>query len=242
MIKEAIDRILSLSKIRTFTKDDQTYTKDSISRIKRPEQTAVLSLNLRNLAGLIDYIENIPELHRDHLIMVIKSPVMVSLMSEINPVNDNTQFEFANAKMELEGFQFGGWHDLEGFIIQLLGKFEATPDRDGILEMLANLSNENVVDVNDNKFTQKLQVKTGLTTKANVEVKNPVLLKPFRTFREVNQPESNFVLRYRNDKRGGGGGGIEAALFEGDGGRWQLEAIANIKAYLVQKVSIPVIG
>ena len=63
-----------------------------------------------------------------------------------------------------------------------------------------------------------------------------VTLKPFRTFREIEQPESEFILRYQNRN------GIEAALFEGDGGCWKLDAILRIKEWLSDKTEIPVIG
>ncbi|GAG24824.1 unnamed protein product, partial [marine sediment metagenome] len=95
----------------------------------------------------------------------------------------------------------------------------------------------------DNKFSQSLQIKTSLTTKANVVIENPINLKPYRTFREVDQPESNFILRYIDSKHPQNrSGGIEAALFEGDGGAWKLEAIQNIKNWLTEKTEIPVIG
>lgn len=240
MLREFVDKLLELGDIRTLFLGDLVYTKDNIHRMRKPEQEPVKAIQLCNLAGIVDYIERIPAEHKDHLLLVIKSPTLVSLMSEINPVNDNTQFEFATAKMEFENFHFGHWYDMESFIIELLGKFETTDDLSGMLEMLSSIANDRVIEMNDDKFTQKLQIKEGLSGKANVEVKNPVSLKPFRTFREVDQPESKFVLRYQNDKRGGGG--IQGALFEGDGGRWQLDAIAKIKAYLVGKVTIPVIG
>lgn len=57
-------------------------------------------------------------------------------------------------------------------------------------------------------------------------VPNPVYLKPFRTFTEITQPESAFVLRMRES------GGIQVALFEADGGAWKNEAILAIKDYL----------
>ena len=54
-------------------------------------------------------------------------------------------------------------------------------------------------------------------------------LKPFRTFLEVAQPESEFILRV-NDK-----GNI--GLFEADGGVWKLEAKRNIAAYFEKELA-----
>jgi len=55
-------------------------------------------------------------------------------------------------------------------------------------------------------------------------VKNPVTLTPYRTFREVAQPVSPFVLRFNED--------AQAALFTGDGSVWKLEAVGLIAEYL----------
>ena len=56
-----------------------------------------------------------------------------------------------------------------------------------------------------------------------VEVKPRVLLRPFRTFLEVEQPESEFLLRVHPEE------GI--GFFEADGGIWKLEAKKNIADY-----------
>ena len=61
-------------------------------------------------------------------------------------------------------------------------------------------------------------------TVADVTVKNPVELTPIRTFREIEQPESPFVLRF--DENG------NCALFTGDGAAWRLLAVARIAEYL----------
>lgn len=49
---------------------------------------------------------------------------------------------------------------------------------------------------------------------------------PFRTFLEVEQPESEFLLRVDAEK------GI--GLFEADGGIWKLEAKRNIAEYFAK--------
>ena len=57
-----------------------------------------------------------------------------------------------------------------------------------------------------------------------VPVPNPVALVPFRTFIEVEQPESKFVFRVKD--------GPQMGLFEADGGEWRLAAMLRIKEYL----------
>ena len=73
-----------------------------------------------------------------------------------------------------------------------------------------------------------------------VALPNPVRLKPYRTFREVSQPGSLFVVRA---KRADDGGLPKVALFEADGGKWKLEAIDNIRQYLTSKIAdIPILA
>ena len=62
-----------------------------------------------------------------------------------------------------------------------------------------------------------------------VAVKPRVPLRPYRTFLEVEQPESEFLLRL--DDNGNVG------LFEADGGMWKQTAKASITAYFEEKLA-----
>lgn len=68
------------------------------------------------------------------------------------------------------------------------------------------------------------------TSKGEALIPNPVVLKPYRTFLEVDQPESAFIFRMKE------GHGVECAIFEADGGAWMMEAMQNIKAYLEKEL------
>lgn len=82
---------------------------------------------------------------------------------------------------------------------------------------------ENVKNVLS-KHSQKVTVKTGVASVSDAVVPNPVTLAPYRTFPEVEQPESKFIFRMKE--------GPTAALFEADGGAWRNTAILGIKEYL----------
>ena len=60
----------------------------------------------------------------------------------------------------------------------------------------------------DDGVGQTVTAKSGVTRTTKVDVKNPWMLAPFRTFPEVAQPESPFILRMDKDS--------QCALFEGD--------------------------
>lgn len=62
------------------------------------------------------------------------------------------------------------------------------------------------------------------------QIPNPVHLKPYRTFLEVDQPASDFIFRMRDNH------GVDCAIFEADGGAWEMEAMQNIKSYLQKEL------
>jgi hypothetical protein len=66
------------------------------------------------------------------------------------------------------------------------------------------------------------------------KVVNPrVTLKPFRTFREAEQPSSDFIFRVKADEIKGN----LCALFEADGGYWKIAAMQNVRTWLQNKLA-----
>jgi len=61
-----------------------------------------------------------------------------------------------------------------------------------------------------------------------VAIKPRVMLTPYRTFLEVEQPTSEFLLRLNDEG--------EVGLFEADGGMWALTAKDRIAAYFEEKL------
>ena len=81
----------------------------------------------------------------------------------------------------------------------------------------------------DNGISQEVSVRTGAVLKEQQTVQPIVRLQPYRTFLEVEQPASDFLLRL--DKEG------RPALYEADGGAWKLEAKRSIAAYLGEQLA-----
>ena len=105
-------------------------------------------------------------------------------------------------------------------------KFIQNNDRDLLLKFAGTVESGTVAQYGDDGVTQKATIKTGLASKGEAILPNPVRLKPFRTFLEINQPESDFIFRMRE------GRGVECAIYEADGGAWQIEAMQRIKVYI----------
>ena len=93
-----------------------------------------------------------------------------------------------------------------------------------LLDLLSRMSKDSGVTTKDNGVSQTVEVKAGVSLKQNVEINPRAKLQPFRTFLEVEQPESEYLLRVDETGRIG--------LFEADGGVWKLEAKQNVKEYL----------
>lgn len=85
------------------------------------------------------------------------------------------------------------------------------------------------MSTNDNGISQTVEARQGVALKTTVQIKPRVPLRPFRTFQEVEQPESEFLIRL--DEEGNIG------LFEADGGMWKLTARQTVKAFLEEKLA-----
>ena len=132
------------------------------------------------------------------------------------------------AEALLPSFGFNQFMDQERFCIALQSKFIKNDDRDLLLKFAGTVESGTVAQYGDDGVTQKATIKTGLASKGEAILPNPVKLKPFRTFLEIDQPESDFIFRMRE-----GRGDVECAIFEADGGAWQIKAMQNIKDYLL---------
>ena len=108
-------------------------------------------------------------------------------------------------------------------LIELRSLFIPNEGTAYLLDLLGRMTDEKSVSTNDNGVTQTVEARQGVALNALVEVKPRVLLRPFRTFLEVEQPESEFLLRVHPEE------GI--GFFEADGGIWKLEAKKNIADY-----------
>lgn len=124
--------------------------------------------------------------------------------------------------------RYSSFLDQEQMNISLQSQFEETKDRNILLKVIGNLKEEAVRNASDDGVSQAVTIKTGVASVGDVKVPNPVGLAPYRTFNEVTQPTSSFVFRMRE--------GMQSAIFEADGGAWELEAMNNIKNFLTKNL------
>ncbi|GBG94954.1 hypothetical protein LFYK43_14130 [Ligilactobacillus salitolerans] len=179
-------------------------------------------LIIHTLSGLVDYIKSGVERNDEQLILEIYNERHVELYSLLKA--DGSREELVEAKAIIPAFDYGHFMHMEEFNIALQSKFKNNHDREILLQVVGNVADENVGQALDDGVSQSLTIKRGISSKAQVKVPNPVVLAPYRTFLEVEQPESQFIFRMEK--------GPQGAIFEADGGAWRNQAINLIREYL----------
>ena len=231
MLSEFIDKLLSLGEIRTKEIEGYTYSKEKLHRINLPKFESPREQIFHTLSGLIGFIEARSEELGTDLYLHIINHSEVSLKSGLFEDAGNIRFEYASASCIEKSFECNRYYPLEEFIISMQSQFIENPELTNLIHVLGNLANENVTENKDDGFSQSIHIRTGITTKSKVTIENPLRLSPYRTFREVDQPEGNFIFRLQKIRDG-----LNCALFESDGGAWKLNAIESIKRHLVLKL------
>ena len=159
------------------------------------------------------------------IMVQVKSNDTVEVMTTY--LSDFSRNTLYRAKADAPGLRTG-FRGREVALIELRSLCIPNEGTAYLLDLLSRMTNENSVSTNDNGVTQTVEARQGVALNAVVEIKPRVMLRPFRTFLEVEQPESEFLLRVDPDE------GI--GFFEADGGIWKLEAKKNIADYFLKNM------
>ena len=221
-LKEALKYAVDLSAPHTYDINGETFSSEPLVRIGQKQEDLVTALEISTLTGFIDYIaNNRDEIDLSKTLVIINDIDKVSLISI--PNKDKNREIYIQAKAVTPEHRWG-WSEREDFIIGIQSKFTESDDRDILMKYVGTMQEEQNVQTTDDGVSQKIVAKTGIASVSNVILPNPVKLRPFRTFQEVEQVESNFVFRIRQ--------GGDCALFEADGGEWKIRCRKAIKGYL----------
>ena len=184
-----------------------------------------------SLSGLVDFIRSdVDGLFADasvrHIVRVVNTRRVEVLTPLRGFYKERDRVAFCEALVPI--IPFDRFMGVEEFQIMLQSRFAESANRALVLQLSGSLRSEQSNKIADDGVSQKVTINKGVSTADDVIVRNPVVLKPLRTFYEVDQPESPFILRFDED--------ANAALFEGDGGAWKLRAVANIREWLAEKL------
>lgn len=228
MIRKALEYIVGLSEAKVQEIGGEIYSDKPLHRIDDYFPKAA-KFEMSTLSSLVDYIKAEVDEMEEKMIVQVVSPEEVVLFSQLDA---NREREYlVKVKAQIPSFMFDRFIDHETFCINVQSKFLNDPETDKalLLKFAGTVENGSVAEYGDDGVTQKATVKTGIASKNDAIVPNPVKLRPYRTFVEVEQPVSEFIFRMKQDKNYGG---VQCAIFEADGGAWKNAAMKNIKSYL----------
>lgn len=231
MIKEAIDRILGLSIPNKIEYDNRVYVDKQMTAL--PKYRLPEPLGIHTLSAIVDYIKESTDIstHSNaRYVIHVEDYDKVKLYTELN--GDMERECLLSAGVSNCKYPFERFIDLESFIINLQANFVDTINLRNLISLAGNITSDTGVTQADDGITQRVTAKTGITIVGKVDVPNPIILAPYRTFTEIEQPESAFVFRLRKN-----GDSVNAALFEADGAAWKRNTIQIVSKWLSEQFS-----
>lgn len=231
MLKEALEYIVNLSAPHMTEVDGETYSDKHLERVTYAPKAQVLHLS--TLTSLVEYIKtckkDMYEEYYEKWIIHIESEKSISVCSMLDV--DRNREKLIEVTAQLPAVMLNQYVQQENFLIGMKADFVQTDNTDLLLKFAGTVEDKSVAQYSDDGITQKATIKKGIAGHEDAIVPSPIALAPYRTFLEVNQPESDFVFRMKSDERG-----IRCALFEADGGAWKYIAMNNIRAYLNEEL------
>lgn len=226
MLKEMIEKLCELATPKTFEIDGSVYASKDLVHIQ-DKKTMPHNISVSGLDSICKLIRN----EYDHvglqIFVSVKDHRTVNVFTSLDGDEDRLQLYTCTA--DTPNVTFGRYMSYENAVIELRSLYIPNDGTSYLLNLLSSISNESKVTSTDNGVTQKVEAKAGIALNSMVKIEPRVTLQPFRTFIEVPQPESEFLLRVS--------GNGEIGLFPADGGVWKLEAARVIAAYFEKELA-----
>lgn len=230
-LKDAINRIVELATPFTLeTRDGRQFCSANLREV-RPEVPSPVRYSVDTLEALVKLIRTEGVAQAPLLYVRVDSArrVMVDTTYMHKEYAEFSRLPLYEAVSDVPSISVNESISQERAIVELQSLYAITEDRDYLLSLLSRIDVNQGVSSVDNGISQEVSVRTGAVLKEQQTVQPIVHLQPYRTFLEVEQPASDFLLRLDKDGR--------PALYEADGGAWKLEAKRNIAAYLGEKLA-----
>lgn len=232
-LKDAISEIETLTKnsVRVQEIDGHHYllSGDDYKEIKPDREPIPDAVRFKSLDGLVSTMKS--ELKDvlaatkcgNTLYISVISPTQVNVLTGLDGYNRRAIVYMASQSL-LRTWNGENWFDHEEAMIALQSQFSPNEGTAYLLDFLSRVTDENSVQSDDNGMTQTIQVKKGISLAGREQVRPIVSLRPYRTFLEIEQPESAFLIRIKD--------GCRVGIIEADGGMWEFTARRSVKEYL----------
>lgn len=244
---DAVKEITELARKNELVEvDGVQYAPRSYQRVvPLPSPTPLTS---HTLIGLLDYVKsNRDGLDFESLLITIDDHTLVKLIDTIDWTGTMDRFELFKSSLDpkLPVFPFDTYLSAEDLIIKCKAMFQPSDELNALIAFVSKVTQQNSIDTVDDGVSQVVQVRKGVSgaLTQSETTKGMYTLKPYRTFRHIDQPETTFILRLKpeDDKL------PKVALFDADGGSWRDSTITAIKLHLESAlkeagIDIPVIA
>lgn len=231
MLKELIEHIQKTTQPLIATVNGSTFRITSDGDVDEilPTLFHPATLDLNSLDALVTLVKTEASEMDAPLYIAIPDHKTVRCFGQ---PKDEDEHCFRQVYYEAHATDVPGWEPkttlgFEEAQIALRTRFQETPDTLYAMKLVSDISLGAKVIYNDNGIATTITTQKGVALQTNEQIRPLVKLRPYRTFQEVEQPESIFLIRVSD--RG-------ISFIEADGGMWKLSARETIKKYLESRL------
>lgn len=233
MITKALEWIAKHAETQLFKfdkdadDDKRIYMSDDVVAMKEPYPKA---FSIHTLQGLCDWlVADAEHVDMSDVILVVEDHKSVSVRSGLQEKWAQRFHYLSTSPAPRDEFPFKQFMGIESFIIKVQCGFVDSASKKKVIDVVSSVQGNLVKRSDDDGVAQKVTIENEVSRRPEETTLDPMVpLQPFRTFTEVTQPESLFLLRMKAipDEL------PQVALFPADGGAWKNVAILAIADFL----------
>lgn len=231
MIKAAIEKISEMAGARTYEMPDGTRWADRELMEIIPAPVMPEKITLSSLDALVKMIRTEALQQNPGKTVYITCDSHRKACAFLSP-DGNNRLErpvlYSAEARDLPDWKLDEKLPFEEASIALMTRYQDSNDQQYLLRLLSNITSGGKITYNDNGIATTIVTQKGIALQGNETIKPLVKLRPYRTFQELEQPESLMLVRL--DERG-------IRFIEADGGMWKLDARKKMLAYIEEHLS-----
>ncbi|MEG1564294.1 MAG: hypothetical protein RR365_11305 [Bacteroides sp.] len=226
MLADFVDKLTELNETKQFEINGQIFSDKPLHYVE-PHVNSPREISVNSIDSICKLIKTEKDFIDSTFLVKINSARKISVFTTL--LGDYSRYFLYCAVADVPEVS-RRYMDKEQAIIELRSLYIPNEGTAYLLGLISSMSKDSSVKSEDNGVTQKVTAQQGISLLQNIDIRPRVSLQPFRTFLEVAQPESEFLLRIDEDG--------DIGLFEADGGVWELEAKRNIANYLEKELAV----
>lgn len=232
MLKAAIEKIQSMTTPQVIQCNDKRViiSNDGSYNEIVMDLEEVQFINLTSLDAVVQFVKT-EAVHMTDSILYLTVPTHERVHCFTSPDSakrNHRTFFYAADATDVPGWEANMKMGFEEAQIALRTRFQETSDSLYAQKLLSDICTGSQVTFNDNGIATTVTTTRGVALQSKEAIRPIVKLRPYRTFQEIDQPVSEFLIRL-SDRA--------ISFIEADGGMWKLTARKSIKAYLEKHLS-----